>query len=214
MHPPRTSSRLRSFRLAVACLALLAATPACKPTDRAYLASTIAASPTGGRTAAAQQIAADWQAGVLRLDACVDLAHEMLDSAANATPFRAGPPTPSAAATAFAGAVLDAALILDAKLPKDDTSQIFWMRLGRVAFRASEEAHATGRLTEAASLMLAGPRRWQGDGYWHMYPDHDGLVAVILAKSGRRAEALARLQSRPDLHGVALEVFEILQRGQ
>ncbi|MDX2132549.1 MAG: hypothetical protein SFY69_10915 [Planctomycetota bacterium] len=200
--------------LALVAAGMLLALPACKPSDPAFRASTLAASPAGGRAAAAQQIAADWAAGTLRLDECIDLGQEMLESAASGSPFRNGPPTPSADATAFAGAVLDAASLLDAKLPKDDNSQLFWMRLGRLAFRGAEEAHAAGRLAEASSIMLAGPQRWQGEGYWYMYPDHDGLVAVILAKSGRRSEAIARLQNRVDLKGVALEVYEMLQRGQ
>lgn len=131
----------------------------------------------------------------------------MIDSAANGTPFRNGPVPASADATACAGAVLDACTLLNAKLPRHDDTQIFWMRVGRLAFRAAEEAHAAGRLQESTTLVFAGPDRWQGEGYWYMYPDHDALAAVILAKSGRRNEALARLQNRVELKGPA-EVFD------
>lgn len=157
----------------------------------------VAAAPTGGRTAAAQQLAADWTAGSLKISEAVDYAHELVECAAGGTAFRdTGAVPASVDATAFAGAVLDACTLVSTSLPRDDNATIFWMKMGRLAFRAAEEAHAAGRLPESLSLAFAGPERWQTEAYWRRSPDHDALAAVILAKSGRRGEAISRLQSR------------------
>jgi len=60
--------------------------------------------------------------------------------------------------------------------------------------------------------MLAGGARWQSEPYWLRYTSHDALVSIILARSGHRAEAIARLRSRPDLQGEAQRVLEELER--
>lgn len=201
--------------LLLICLSILAPS-GCKPASSPLDASAaLAASPTGGRKAAAIQLASDWAAKAVTFDEAINYANDMIESAAKGTPFLpTGTVVKSADATAFAGAVLDAMQISNAQMPKHDDTKLFWMRTGRLAFRASEEAFAAGRLPEALTLVFAGPQFWQDEGYWYMYPDHDGLAAVILAQSGRRNEAIARLSGRVELKGVAAEVYEMLRKGQ
>ncbi len=86
--------------------------------------------------------------------------------------------------------------------------------MGRLAFRAAEEAHAQGRIREAGTLVFAGPRRWQNESYWMRYSDHDALAAVILARNGDREAAIRRLRDRADLSGPALEVYQMLMEGR
>lgn len=199
----------------LAAILLLVALPACRPPDPIATAAATAVSPTGGRIAAAGQLASDWKAGAVQFDAAISYAIDMLDSARNGTVMiQTGQVAKSADATAFAGAVLDAMQMCEAKLPKDDNSVLMWYRVGNLAYRAAEEAHTANRLTEAANLVFAGPTHWQNEGYWYEHPNHDGLASIILAKSGRRAEAIARLQNHALLHGLAEEVYEMLQRGQ
>lgn len=175
----------------------------------------VATSPTGGRKAAAFQIAADWTAKVYTFDEAMNVAFEMLDSASSGRPMPStGLVVKSADATAFAGAVLDAMQACDSKIPKHDDTILFWYRVGGLAGRAAEEAHFAGRLQEASTLVFAGPSWWQNEGYWYTHPNHDGLAAAILAQTGRRSEAVARLQSRVELKGAAAEVYEMLMKGQ
>jgi hypothetical protein len=202
--------------LAILALAVLAVLPltGCRRDPYANLVA-LAATPGTGRTAAANQIAADWKAGTLKLDPLIDHAFAMCEAARDQKPF--GPkkviPT-SADATAFAGAVLNATAILEPQLPTmSEASVIFWMRVGGLAFIAAEEAHAADRIVEARSLVLAGAPRWQTDSYWYMHSGHDALAAVILAKSGEHQEAIRRLESRPELLGQTAEVYEMLKRG-
>lgn len=172
-----------------------------------------ATSPTGGRVAAAGQLAAEWRAGRAKIDPAIDLAFEMIDSAANTTPLAGtGGVAKSADATAFAGAVLDAIAMLGTQLPQAPEMEIFWMRVGGLAFAAAEEAHAAGRLAESRNLVFAGGSRWQSDAYWYQHAAHDGLASVILAKTGEGGEAIRRLQDRPDLRGPAAEVYEMLRK--
>ncbi len=187
--------------------ALLLTLVACKPPEQrmAEIAAIITA-PAGGRGPAALEIVAAFKKKELQLGDALDAANRHLDAVSSGA-------VKSVDATALAGAVLDAAAILDPQLPHQGEMEIFWISVGRVAFRAAEEAHANGRIAEAMTLALAGPQRWQNDAYWNRYSDHDGLVALLLAKSGRQAEAISRLQNRPDLRGVALEVYELLTKG-
>jgi hypothetical protein len=87
------------------------------------------------------------------------------------------------------------------------------MRVGGLAFKAAEEAHAKDRVAEAASLVFAGGARWQTDAYWNRQSHHDALAALILAKTGRRNEALSRLRSRADLQPPATLVLDALVKG-
>jgi len=163
----------------------------------------IAVAPTGGRGPAAAEIQTAVRAKAYLLADAIDRATAMLDGVA------AGKFT-SANATAFTGATLDAAALLDDLLPHGGEFELFWMNLGRLAFRSAEEAHAAGRVPEAMTLVFAGPQRWQNDAYWERFSDHDGLAAVLLAKSGQPQQAIERLQRRVELRGVALEVYNTL----
>ncbi|MBS0196758.1 MAG: hypothetical protein JSR77_08375 [Planctomycetes bacterium] len=165
-----------------------------------------AASPSGGRSAAATELAKAIIAHEFMLGDAMDLANKRLDDVGTGQ-------VKSFDATAFAGAVLDAAAQLEPKLPQQGEMEIFWINVGRLAFRSAEEAHAAGRVPEAMTLVLAGPRRWQNDAYWNRYSDHDGLTSLLMAKMGQRSEAIARLQNRPDLRDVALQVYEMLTKG-
>jgi len=175
----------------------------CKPRDPLGNVGAIAASPTGGRVAAAGELVRAFNAKEVLLSDAIDASFAAVELAET-------DPTSSLAATAYAGAVLDAALAVEGVLPKDGEFEIFWFRLGGLAFKAAEEAFARGRLVEARSLVLAGPDRWQNESYWRRHSAHDALAAVILAQSGEGGEALRRLGSRADLDGPALDVYEQL----
>jgi hypothetical protein len=196
----------------------LLAAPGCSgSTERAVLehAAATAASPTGGRAAASSELAAEFAAGRITVAGAIDHAQALLESAAaGVPPPGATAPVPSVDATLFAGGVLDFCAAAAPSLPQADEFYMMWLKMGRLAFRAAEEAHAAGRLQEAASLAFAGPTKWQNDGYWYQYPDHDALASVILARLGNRAEAIARLRSRAELRGPAQEVLDMLERGQ
>lgn len=165
-----------------------------------------AASPTAGRAATATQMAQFMAAGKVTPDAALTMAWEMVEEAKKSP----GDSVKSAGATAFAGAVLDAIAIVEGTLAQGVEFEMFWQRVGGLAFDAAEEAHAVGRLAEADSLVLAGGKRWQNEYYWTRRPDHDALAAVIWAKVGRRNEAIQRLRSRPDLQSPADEVLKML----
>ena len=207
---PHTSYNLRMHAKSIA--AVIAASTslflgACDNPER-EMANLVAmsASPTGtGRSLCAKALAADVRAGKLKYSAAIDKAVELLDAVA-AKKAR------SADATAFAGAVLDAGVMIDDMLPKQGEFELFWINLGRLAFRAAEEAHANERVPEAMTLVFAGPERWQTQPYWERYSDHDGLAAMLLAKTGQKGLALERLRSRVELRGVAEEVYKILQK--
>jgi hypothetical protein len=194
------------------CLALI---PACKKRDTPLEKIAAAAvSPTQGRTAAAHMLVTDWQAGKVKLDDAIDLAFEMVESAKSGKPPLGKTVVPtSTAATEFAGCVLDATKFLDGKIPTGPEHEIFWMRVGGLAFAAAEEARANGRSSDALDLVLGGHSRWQNDAYWYMHPTHDGLVSLVMAENGRRADAVARLRQRADLQGLAAEVYKALTGG-
>lgn len=163
----------------------------------------------GGRTAAAGTLSAAILAGEITTGDALDRAFVLVETAA------AGADGPaSAEATAFAGAVLDAIDQVKDRLPHQAEMELFWMRVGRLAFASAEEAHARGRVSEARSLVLAGPSRWQTESYWRRSSGHDALASVILAKSGEREEARRRLESRGELEGLAAEVLQMLREGR
>ena len=189
--------------LSIACTLVLGACS--DPAAQLNAAVATASSPTGGRSAAATELATKIRAGTVKFSDSMDRANTMLDEVATGK-------TKSADATAFAGAVLDAGTMIDDLLPKQGEMELFWINVGRLAFRAAEEAHAADRVSEAMTLVLAGPQRWQNQPYWERYSDHDGLAAIILAKSGQVGLALERLRSRVELRGVAQEVYDLLTK--
>jgi hypothetical protein len=143
------------------------------------------------------------------------LAFEQLDAVKDKTPAKSTGVVPkSTDATEFAGAVLDAIEALGAKLPQDSEREMFWMRVGGLAFAASEEAFANKRLAEARTLIFAGGVRWQNEAYWVRHSGHDALASVVLAQSGERGEARLRLENRSDINGLAAQVLEDLRAGR
>ncbi len=184
----------------------------CKPPQTPLQAiAAAAAAPGTGRTAAATSLVADWNAKRVTLDQAIDLAFNHVDAvrAGTAVPGTAITPT-SESATALAGAVLDAVATLEPKLPKGAEAELFWMRVGGLAAASAEEARQAGRGPEALTLVMGGGSRWQTEMYWQRHPTHDGLASLLLAESGDRAQALARLHARADLDGFAAEVYQML----
>lgn len=165
-----------------------------------------AASPTAGRAATATQMAQFMAADKVSADAALTMAFDMVEEAKK----NPGDGAKSAAATAFAGVVLDSIATVEASLAQAPEFEMFWQRVGGLAFTAAEEAHANGRLAEADSLVLAGGKRWQSEYYWSRRPDHDALAAWIWARVGRQTEAIQRLRNRADLQPPADEVLKKL----
>lgn len=170
--------------------------------DRLAAVASLAAAPAGGRAQAAAQLATLARAGSISFDAALTDAFDRCEaSLAN--------PAAAPGATAYAGAVLDA--IAQAPLSLDPHFELFWMRVGGLAFKSAEAAVAAGLLPQARALVLAGGPRWQNDSYWSRRPDHDALAALILANTGSRTEAIQRLRSRPDLQLPATQVLAELE---
>jgi hypothetical protein len=189
--------------------------PSCgKPTGPMDKVAAKAATPAGTRAALAQDIVKGVKAKTFGISNAIDMAHKRLEAASAGSSGASTDQAASKAATSLAGAVLDAVVILGDSLPQGAEHEIFWMQVGRLAFRAGEEAFANERLQEASTLVMGGGKRWQNEPYWQRYSDHDGLASAILAAQGDRSGAIARLQSRADLNGVALEVYQKLTGGR
>lgn len=169
-----------------------------------------AAAASGGRAVVAADIIKAVKEKQFAIGDMIDLAYDRVEKAAAGSAGASPDPAKSLAATALAGGVLDAIAGLKAELPQGAEHEIFWMKVGRLAFKSGEEAFANQRLAEARSLVLGGSARWQNEPYWLRYSDHDALVSAILAAQGDRSGAIQRLQSRSNLDGPALEVYQKL----
>lgn len=192
---------------ALCCFMTLAACD--READRVKATAALAASPAGGRAAAAAQFTRLMAAGKVTTETMIDGAWDAVDAASAGTDAQA-----SVDATAFAGAVLDAIAAREPELLKQvggGEFEFFWMKVGGLAYKASEEAHAKGRVAEAMTLVFGGGSRWQTDAYWNRQSHHDAVAALVLFKSGRRAEALGRLESRADLMPPATEVLAAIR---
>lgn len=120
-------------------------------------------------------------------------------------------------AAAFAGAVLDLAQTIESRLPAGPEHELFWRRVGQLAYRAAFAEAQRHRWPQAASLVRAGPDRWQREPYWLAYPNHDMLVAACMGHAGDPQAGIARLRSRPvlsDEMGHAIDQLRELQRQQ
>ncbi len=168
------------------------------------------ASAPGGRATVAADVVKAVKDKQFAVGDMVDLAYDKLEKSAAGSTGASPDQTKSLAATALAGGVLDAIAALKNELPQGAEHEIFWMKVGRLAFKAGEEAFVNQRLAEAHSLSLGGSPRWQNEAYWLRYTDHDALVSAIMAAQGDRGGAIQRLQSRTNLDGPALEVFQKL----
>ncbi|MEL7485525.1 MAG: hypothetical protein AAFN41_14380 [Planctomycetota bacterium] len=163
----------------VLSLGLAGCEPAVSPIEQA--AGSIAAV---GRAATTDALEVAFLESDITFEACLEAAEAQL---------AAGEPT----ASEFAGAVLDLAARIEDRFPTGPEYELFWFRMGQLAGKATAAAMQAGRFDEAATLVLAGPKRWQRMGYWHRYPNHDIMVALSMAQQGRFGEATSRLQSRP-----------------
>jgi hypothetical protein len=115
--------------------------------------------------------------------------------------------------SALGGAVLDFLDQVKGDFKTDSEYELFWMGVGRLAFWSAHAAYENGRIEEASELVFGGPKRWQVESYWLMYPDHDALASYILDSAGRHGEAVGRLRDRSDLQGEAAQALETLSRG-
>lgn len=185
------------MRLLPLILLILALLPACGRQDPKAQLEAYATSAATSRTTATAGLIAAFKADQITVDDALTLAFDKLDKGQDTT--------------AFAGAVLDMIQAVQSQLSTGGEFEIFWRRVGRLANKSAEVAYLAQRVDEAESLMLAGGSRWQNEAYWLRYPDHDALVAIIMTQRGRKAEALQRLSSRPDLSGPAEEVYNKLR---
>jgi hypothetical protein len=147
---------------------------------------------------AAAQLNADWADGRVTMDESLTLAHSLLDAQ---DPRGAG----------FGAAVLQT--IEDRRSTINDAGEfeIFWRRVGRLAFKVAVAEFEGGRYAEAARWVFAGTTRWQTEMYWLKYPDHDAVASYCLARTGRHAEAVGRLRDRASLEGDAAEALRVLE---
>jgi hypothetical protein len=171
------------------------------PSDR--LQTITASAPTVGRVGVTRALRADFDAQRLTFEQCLIRAEDLL---------AAGDPN----ATVFAGAVLDLAAGLGGVLPDGPEFELFWRRIGQLAYSAALSSWEAGRFDETDTLVLAGPARWQRSTYWQAYPNHDILVAATLGRHGRTGEAIGRLESRPivtpDMQEAITELRELGRR--
>ncbi|XVJ58613.1 MAG: hypothetical protein HEQ23_04115 [Tepidisphaera sp.] len=177
--------------------------------DRVQATASLAASPAGGRAAAAAQFVRLMAAGKVTTETMIDSAWNAVDQAAAGTNAQA-----SIDATTFAGAVLDAIAAREPELLKQvggGEFELFWMKVGGLAYKAAEEAHAKGRVAEALTLVFGGGGRWQTEAYWNRQSHHDAVAALVLFKSGQRAQAVQRLESRADLQPPATDVLAAIR---
>jgi hypothetical protein len=187
---------MKAHRLALAGTILLAVAGCRRAQDPIDRLAALAATNRGSGAAA---MLAAWNARELTFNDLLNRAHDALERGEDAS--------------AFAGAVLDMGAMIESAMPKGGEHEIFWFRVGRLAFRATECAAKHGRLDEARTLMFAGPARWQTEGYWIRYGDHDALASRILYLTGSQGEAIGRLEARGVLSDLAQEELETLKSG-
>ena len=193
--PRRTT--LARLSLSVVLLSAALVVDGCDRSGNRYANRAYQTAAVKGRAAALAELQAEFTNGRLRLDDALTLALDRLDENQDCT--------------AFAGAVLDLADGVTDESDKAGDYELFWMRVGRLAFKSADMAMSKGRLAEARALVFAKPDRWQTQAYWERYADHDALAAIILANNGEQAEAIRRLRSRVELKPPADEVLRRLE---
>jgi hypothetical protein len=202
VHAPRCRLRspLRFRTLLAAGLAAAVLLAACGPTEEQRVESAYALAATNP-AAARTEIVKQWNAGELKLDPCIHLAHQRLDERHPSAP-------------AFALSVLNAAQDLESAAEKAGVTEFYWFRLGTLAGAAAANAYNAGDIAGARELVLAGPRRWQGENYWRLHPDHDALASWILHQSGETQQALARLRERGEPDEQVAAMMQRIQADQ
>jgi hypothetical protein len=197
MPRPRQTPPPPAALAGILCLLVSLMVPGCGKRVSAESYYAVAAS---GRSSAAAAMAADWRAQRLKLDDCITLASDRLTQKGDA------------ASTAFAGAVLDMAGIIERELPQSGDYELFWIRIGSLAGLAAEKAALRHDYQEARSLVLAGPKRWQTEAFWRRHTQHDALASMMLFDSGEKAEALNRLRQRGDLDELQQAAYDTISR--
>lgn len=157
-----------------------------------------------GRAATFGNLKSEFDKGNITFESAMIRAEEML---------QAGDPD----AVAFAGAVLDLSEAIEDKFPTGGEFELFWRRIGRLAYTSAYAAFEAGDFETASMLVLAGPDRWKRDPYWIAYPNHEILVALAMAYEGNARGGIALLNSRtpqPDEYKEAIQTIAEIQRRQ
>ncbi len=165
------------------------------------IASGVAAN---GRVATTGNLRGEFDRGKITFESAMIRAEEML---------HADDPD----ALAFAGAVLDLAAQIEDQFPKGAEFELFWRRLGRLAYTAAHAAFEAQDYETAGTLVLAGPERWKRDTYWIAYPNHEILVALSMAYRGDARGGISLLDRRtpqPDEYRSAIESLVQIEREQ
>ncbi|GAB5496520.1 MAG: hypothetical protein Phyf2KO_16000 [Phycisphaerales bacterium] len=198
MTMPRNSVTIWALSL----LALFAwGCPGCEG-EKAHLDAVVIAAQNSTRPQIAQRLVSEFDQGNITFEASLIRAEEMLE-------------TDDPNAPLFAGAVLDFAEAIEGDLPTGGEFELFWRRIGRLAYNASYDAFERQDYAEADTLVLAGPKRWQRDSYWLAYPNHEILVAYSLAHKGDAKAGIRLLQRRtptPDSYAGAIDTLVELDR--
>jgi hypothetical protein len=113
---------------------------------------------------------------------------------------------------AFAAAVLDFLEQVEPDLNPKVINDFSWIRVGSLAGNAAAAAQKAGDTAAARSVVLAGPKHWQGEVYWRQCPAHDALASLILFQSGEGEEALNRLRDRPELPEEVQAAKDMIER--
>lgn len=197
-------SRAVLFVCIVTGFVVLAVSPGCDQLSSNPIEPIVSNVQAVGRVATTDALEAEFLAGRLTFEASLERAEAMLE-------------TNEPGASLFAGAVLDFAVRIEDRFPTGAEFELFWMRVGQLASKATYQAMTEGRLDEADALVLAGPKRWQRASYWRVYPNHDIMVALSLAHQGQSREGIARLRSRvivtPEMEA-AIEQIQELERAR
>lgn len=152
---------------------------------------TQAGTPGKGPAAAAVTLRTQFYTQQITAVGALNLAHDRLEK------------NNDAASLDFAEAVLTFLDQIEPDIDREKVNEFFWMRIGTLAANAAakartgeDQAAATAR---ARALVLAGPERWQTDGYWQQNPAHDALASLLMYENGEGGAAAARLKDRPQL---------------
>ncbi len=157
-----------------------------------------------GRAATFGNLKREFDAGNITFESAMIRAEEMLQAG-------------DADAVAFAGAVLDLSEAIEDKFPTGGEFELFWRRLGRLAYTSAHAAFEAGDYETGSMLVLAGPDRWKRDPYWIAYPNHEILVALAMAYEGNARGGIALLSQRtpqPDEYKEAIQTIAEIQRRQ
>ncbi len=187
----------------VLCLMCLSLAPGCE-NEQARLDIIASGVAKNGRAATAGNLRSEFDQGHITFESAMIRAEEMLQAE-------------NPDGVAFAGAVLDLSEAVEDQFPKGGEFELFWRRLGRLAYSSAHAAFEAGDYEAAGTLVLAGPERWQRDPYWIAYPNHEILVALSMAYRGDARGGIRLLSQRtpqPDEYKEAIQSLVEIQRRQ